>query len=276
MNSAEQLISKYPLRVHFPTLSGSYFMLVWYTDDLRRNMIIGRSEEGVLKTYEGVLQQHETAQPVEYLRFEPVQPSFNIKLAWAKQEYRKEKSSFFFWLTNQFDQFDHLPQGVKKCDNYSNSEPNEFDLLYHASCTNCLSSYVFENEENIFEDYLYLMYEHHGVIRNRVKDLPYFSGEADPKKKLYYVETNLGHHSNGSSIKKVDKNYISDSVAFFCHLQKLKIPRKAKFFFEEKQLLLEKDMELRQEEIKLAHEKSDKEVRGRLRTIFKDCSFKNK
>lgn len=272
------LLEQHPLPVKFPTLTGRYFMLVWWSHNEQHHVIVGRTRKGVIDTYLTIIRQRKhdrlsewnDAEPRRFYEIEIVSPTRAMRVAYAKNQHRFEFEAFRSWLSTTADQLKpEMIPGVSPCPGYAGKEDegDPWMVETHYDCKNCERGYTADWEQmylKLREKYLPHSYHSRGAAKASVARLPR-KGE-----KVFTVQDRHGHHSDGTIVQEVPKKHGGwfQEVKFFCHATELPLPEEVVAGRRAEDDYWEKVRKGREEEDRRLQDARESEHRRKVREVF--------
>ena len=282
----QELIDRHPLRVQFPSLSGEYYLLVWWTHNDQHHVAVARTPEKVEMMFRRMLTSEgrydgridwQEAEPRRFYRVNIVAPSQEMRLRFARAQQEHEVRSFGDWIVSSMrileDADEPLPSGVKKCPkfklpaDYEGGKPDRWTRDRHYDCINCRETFVF-NVEDFYPRMRETWLKERGY-HERVEGGESKAPEALPGQKLYEVRDAHGHHSDGTVVGEVlpDQEYF-DRIKFFCHAEELPLPEEMVQLRAKMDAQWENTKKRREAEHEANMDRAEKEAVAKLKAIF--------
>lgn len=204
----------------FPSLTGELYLLGWNNHDTQDNIIVSKTKESALKTFDCLMKKRNIEKVLFFMRVEVVAPPQKYEEKCAKQQYQRDISHFWEWIIGNLELRNkrNLPGFITRCP-HCIKKP-----AYSRICEVCCEGFV-PTRGSLESVYL----EKKDLFLKELAPLAVKNQKQRPSKApiylgndvMYYVNFAFGHHSGGTGFDVVDyERYVIDEDVGFFFLKK--------------------------------------------------------
>jgi hypothetical protein len=215
MIDKDELRKMFPAQVLKPELTGEFYILQHWTEWEQNHMILARSREGLVKTFERICVKNEPSELKEFCRIEIVAPPLKLRDQYAQDQWEREVNDF--WQDMYFDLCWNGPSGSFRT---SGKLPHQLKWCGCKGRFNCKQCHQgLAPKEGTLESLYSSARVKYLTSKGKEKDLetkPCLIKARDlmPGEKLSMLEYSPGHHSSGMSLVSEPHYFNSYTVAF--------------------------------------------------------------